>query len=76
MAASVGSSLYSTFALFGPNMGTLFGAPLIAQFQFTEALIFNGNTSSRHFIPEPGTAALLGLGLLGMAGASRRRLRG
>ena len=46
---------------FGTQIGTDVGA------------VFGGNATTAEVVPEPGTGALLGLGLAGLALAGRRR---
>jgi hypothetical protein len=72
VAATPGSSLLPAFTLAG-TFGTFLGVPVTATLTFTEAPLFGG--FSRHRIPEPGTAVLLGLGLVGIAAAGRRLRR-
>jgi hypothetical protein len=74
LAASPGSSLFPSFVLSGV-VGTALGlVSVTAKVTFTEAPLF-GPGMSRHLTPEPGTATLLGLGLLGIAGVGRRLRR-
>jgi len=65
--------LLQAFTLAG-TFGTFLGTPVTATLIFTEAPLFGGGFS-RHRVPEPGTAVLLGLGLVGIAAAGRRLRR-
>ena len=64
-AATLGSSLLPIFTFLPVTVGTFGGFPITASVSFSEI------PGSRHFVPEPNTAALLGLGLFGLAGAGR-----
>ncbi len=68
-AATIGSSLFFTFTFLPFTAGTLGGAPITASITFSEI------PGSRHFVPEPNTAVLFGLGLVALAGAGRAARR-
>lgn len=65
-----GGGTLPTFTLAG-IAGTLGGFVVTGSIVFTEAPLFGG--ASRHLVPEPGTAMLVGLGLVGLAAARRAR---
>lgn len=53
--------------------GSVFGYACVANFADNAACLSNYNFVMNNTIPEPGTLAIAGLGLLGVAGLARRR---